>query len=53
MLRWEEPHFEMDLNLDKATLNQSIDDPVRRALFVRPEIKGATAIDLARYDFNK
>lgn len=53
VLKWEEPRFEMDLNLDKATLNQSIDDPVRRALFVRPEIKGTTAIDLARYDFNK
>ncbi len=51
VLKWEEPRFEMDLNLDKATLNQSIDDPVRRALFVRPEIKGSTAIDLARYEF--
>lgn len=52
VLKWEEPRFEMDLNLDKATVNaQLADDPSRRGIFARPEIKGTTAIDLARYEF--
>src|SRR5262249_10868455 len=52
LLKWEDPRFEMDLNLDKATVNASfVDDPSRRGLFARPDIKGARAIDLARYEF--
>jgi RNA polymerase sigma factor (sigma-70 family) len=52
VFKWEDPHFEMDLNLDKATLNASpIDDSSRRGLFARPEIKGAKAIDLTRQEF--
>ena len=52
VLKWEDPRFEMDLNLDKATVNQSAnDDPSRRGLFARPEYKGTPAIDLARYEF--
>ena len=52
VLKWEDPKFEMDLNLDKAVVNQSMtDDPTRRGYFAKPDIKGATPIDLARYDF--
>jgi len=52
VLKWEDPRFEMDLNLDKATVNASFsEDPSRRGLFARPDIKGARAIDLARYEF--
>ena len=52
VLRWEEQKFEMDLNLEKAQVNQGLaDDPTRRALFIRPEIRGATPIDLAKYEF--
>jgi len=52
VLKWEDPRFEMDLNLDKAVVNQSMtDDPTRRGYFARPDIKGATPIDLARYEF--
>jgi hypothetical protein len=52
VLSWVDPHFEMDLNLDKATVNQPLaEDPGRRNLFARPDIKGATPIDLARYEF--
>jgi hypothetical protein len=51
ILKWEDPRFEMDLNLDKGTMNVPLaDDPGRRGLFARPEIKGARAIDLARFD---
>ena len=50
VLKWEDPRFEMDLNLDKATVNSSIDDPGQRGLFARPDIKGTPAIDLARYE---
>jgi hypothetical protein len=49
VLKWIDPHFEMDLNLDKATVNASFtDDPSRRGLFARPNMKGA--VDLARYE---
>ncbi|MFO0805975.1 MAG: hypothetical protein U0791_22955 [Gemmataceae bacterium] len=52
VLKWEDPRFEMDLNLDKAVVNQSMtDDPSRRGYFAKPDIKGAKPIDLARYDF--
>jgi hypothetical protein len=52
ILRWEEQKFEMDLNLDKAQVNQGVaEDPTRRALFIRPDIRGATPVDLAKYEF--
>jgi hypothetical protein len=52
VLRWEEQRFEMDLNLEKAQVNQGVaDDAARRALFIRPDIRGATPIDLAKYEF--
>jgi hypothetical protein len=42
----------MDLNLEKAQVNQGVaDDAARRALFIRPDIRGATPIDLAKYEF--
>jgi hypothetical protein len=52
VLKWEDPKFEMDLNLDKAVVNQSMtDDPTRRGYFAKPTIKGATPIDLAKFEF--
>lgn len=52
VLRWEEQKFEMDMSLDKAQVNQSLaDDPTRRALFTRPDIRGTKPIDLAKYEF--
>ena len=52
ILRWEEQRFEMDLTLDKAQVNAGVgDDGPRRALFTRPDIRGATPIDLAKYEF--
>jgi hypothetical protein len=52
VLKWEDPRFEMDLNLDKAVLNQSMtDDSTRRGYFGKPTIKNVQPIDLARYDF--
>jgi hypothetical protein len=49
VLRWEEQKFEMDLLLEKAQVNQA--DTTRAALFTRPDIRGATPIDLAKYEF--
>lgn len=51
-LRWENPRFEMDLQLDRATVNAGLaDDPARRAaLFARPSFPNTQPIDLARAD---
>lgn len=49
VLKWVEPRFEMDLNLDKATVNAL--PAGDRGLFARPEIRGTPAIDLARYEY--
>lgn len=52
VLTWVDPKFEMDLNLDKATMNSQLaNNPSRPGIFSRPNVKGATAIDLARYEF--
>lgn len=51
VLRWEEQKFEMDLTLDSAQVNQHLNDEHSRRLFNRPNIPGATPIDLARYEF--
>jgi hypothetical protein len=50
VLRWEEPRFEMDMTLDRATVNAvQSDDPARRAaLFTRPTNTPSPPIDLAR-----
>jgi hypothetical protein len=50
VLRWEEQKFEMDLSLDSAQVNQQLSDEQSRRLFSRPNIPGATPVDLARYD---
>ncbi|MBN9523242.1 hypothetical protein J0H58_32800 [bacterium] len=51
-LKWENPRFEMDLYLTKATVNGGLaTDPARRAaLFTRPTFPNTQAIDLARFD---
>lgn len=51
-LKWENPRFEMDLYLDRATVNAGLaDDPARRAaLFTRPTFPNTPAVDLARFD---
>lgn len=51
VLRWEEQKFEMDLTLDAAEVNQHLTEEQSRRLFNRPNIPGATPIDLARYEF--
>jgi hypothetical protein len=51
VLRWEEQKFEMDLTLDSAQVNQQLSEEQLRRLFNRPNIPGATPIDLARYEF--
>lgn len=41
VLRWEEPRFEMDLQLERASVNTGIvEDPSRRMMFVRPAAPG-------------
>jgi hypothetical protein len=48
VLKWTEPRFEMDLNLDKATTNAPMtSDPARRDWFTRPNFKDVRPIDLA------
>ena len=52
VLRWEEPRFELDLQLERAAVNTGLaEDPSRRALFVRPTIRGREPVDLARFEF--
>src|SRR5262249_54075090 len=51
VLRWEEQKFELDLNLDGGKVNQPFTDEQAHWLFNRPDIRGATPIDLARYQF--
>lgn len=52
VLRWEDPRFEMDLSLDRATVNGGLTDERRTQLFTRPTNLGTPAIDLAvaRFD---
>jgi hypothetical protein len=49
VLKWEEQKFEMDLELSGGKVNEQFAEPQR--LFTRPNITGATPIDLARYEF--
>lgn len=46
VLTWTDPRFEIDMTLEKAAVNTA-DDPTRRGLFTRPDIRGANPIDLA------
>jgi hypothetical protein len=52
VLRWEEPRFEMDLNLGRPTVNGPLTDDRRAQLFTRPTNLGTPAHDLAvtRFD---
>jgi hypothetical protein len=48
VLEWPQQKFKMRLVLDREKVNEDMRQ--RSALFVRPEIKGANAIDLATYN---
>jgi hypothetical protein len=50
VLRWDEQKFEMELDLRTAKVNEPPTDEQTRRLFSRPNIPGATPVDLARYD---
>ena len=52
-LRWEEQKFEMDLDLREAQVNQHLTADQSRQLFTRPNISGATLINLAEARFGK
>lgn len=47
VLKWEEQKFEMDLSLENAQVNQPYPEGDARRLFSRPDIRGASPIDLA------
>jgi hypothetical protein len=48
-LRWEEQKFEMELEVRNATINQPPTEEERLRYFKRPNVPGATPIDLATY----
>jgi hypothetical protein len=52
VLRWEEQKFEMDMMLDSAQVNQQLSPEQSRRLFTRPNIAGATLINLAEARFD-
>ena len=47
VLKWEEPRFEMDLGLERATVNGG----PAAALFTRPSFPNTQPVDLARFAF--
>jgi hypothetical protein len=47
VLRWEEQKFEMELELKTGKVNDTLTEEQMRRLFTRPNIPGATPIDLA------
>jgi hypothetical protein len=51
VLRWEEQKFEMELELKTGKVNDTLTDEQNHRLFTRPNIPGATPVDLARFDF--
>jgi hypothetical protein len=53
VLKWEEQKFEMDLDLSSAKVNDPFPEEQARRLFARPNIAGATPIDLADYRFQQ
>lgn len=53
LLRWEEQKFEMELEILNAKINQSLTQEEQRRYFTRPNIPGATPVDLAKYEFQK
>ncbi len=50
LLRWEEQKFEMELELLNAKINQPLTAEEARRYYNRPNIPGATPIDLAKYE---
>ena len=50
LLRWEEQKFEMELELLTAKINQPLTAEEARRYYTRPNIPGATPIDLAKYE---
>ncbi len=50
LLRWEEQKFEMELELLNAKINQPLTQEEARRYYNRPNIPGATPIDLAKYE---
>ncbi len=50
LLRWEEQKFEMELELLNAKINQPLTQEEFRRYYTRPNIPGATPIDLAKYE---
>lgn len=50
LLRWEEQKFEMELELRNAKINQPPTPEETGRYFSRPNIPGATPINLARHD---
>lgn len=50
LLRWEEQKFEMELELLNAKINQPLTPEEARRYYNRPNIPGATPIDLAKYE---
>jgi hypothetical protein len=52
VLKWEEPRFEMDMNLDRGVVNGGLTDDRRAKMFTRPTDLGTPAHDLAvtRFD---
>jgi hypothetical protein len=51
VLKWDEQKFEMELELKTGVVNKPFTEEQAKRLFNRPNIPGATPIDLARYDF--
>jgi hypothetical protein len=51
VLKWEDQKFEMELELKTGEVNKPLTDEQTRRLFTRPNIPGATPLDLAKYEF--
>lgn len=51
LLKWEEQKFELDLTLEGAKVNDSVDEDTARRRFTRPNYAGTQPIDLAQYNF--
>lgn len=52
VLKWEQQKFEMELELKTGEVNRPMADEQARRLFTRPNIPGATPLDLAKYEFS-
>ena len=49
LLRWEEQKFEMEFELLNAKINQPLTQEEAKRYYTRPNIPGATPVDLAEY----